>query len=91
MMEKQNKELRDKVVELEELAKGRSKAVVANLEAKIAATEEQLHLEANEKTRFSRELRKTERKCRDMQTQVEEERKQADSYKEQVCDIVIGM
>jgi hypothetical protein len=26
-----------------------------------------------------------------MQTQVEEERKQADSYKEQVCDIVIGM
>ena len=88
MIEKQNKELKDKVVELEELAKGRSKAVITNLEAKIAAVEEQLHLEANEKQRLSRELRKSDRKLRDTQTQIEEERKQAESYKEQVISSI---
>lgn len=35
MLEKQNRELRDKLTELEELAKGRSKVVISNLEAKI--------------------------------------------------------
>ena len=35
MLEKQNRELRDKLAKLEELAKGRSKVVISNLEAKI--------------------------------------------------------
>ena len=71
------------------MAKGRSKTLIANLEAKIAAVEEQLHLEANEKQRITREFKKTEKRIREMQTQIEEERKQTESYKEQVAPLSI--
>ncbi len=83
-MEKQNREYKDKLTELEEIAKGRSKSVIANLEAKVAAVEEQLHLEANEKHRIAREFKKSEKRLREMQTQIEEERKLTENYKEQV-------
>ena len=72
------------MTELEENSKGRSKAVISNLEAKIAAVEEQLHLEANEKHRIAREYKKSEKRLREMQSQIEEERKLAETYKEQV-------
>lgn len=84
LIEKQNRELKDKVAELEELAKGRNKTVIANLEAKLASIEEQLHLESNEKQRIMRESKKNEKRLRDLQAQIEEERKQTDNYKEQV-------
>jgi chromosome segregation ATPase len=84
LLEKQNRELKDKLTELEEIAKGRSKSVIANLEAKVAAVEEQLHLEANEKHRLSREFKKAEKRLREMQAQIEEERKLTETYKEQV-------
>jgi len=83
-MEKQNRELRDKLTELEEIAKGRSKSVITNLEAKVAAVEEQLHLEANEKHRIAREYKKSEKRLREFQSQIEEERKLTENYKEQV-------
>jgi septal ring factor EnvC (AmiA/AmiB activator) len=73
---------------LEELAKGRNKTVISNLEAKVAAVEEQLHLEANEKQRISREFKKNEKRLRDLQAQIEEERKQTENYKEQVGFII---
>ena len=50
----------------------------------MAQLEEQLHLEANEKSRLSREFKKSEKRIRDMQSQIDEERKQAENYKEQV-------
>lgn len=84
LIEKQNRELKDKVAELEETAKGRSKTVISNLEARLAAAEEQLHLEASEKQRISREFKKNEKRLRDLQAQIEEERKQTENYKEQV-------
>jgi myosin protein heavy chain len=84
LLEKQNRELRDKVTELEELAKGRNKTVISNLEAKMAQLEEQLHLESNEKNRLSREFKKAEKRMREMQCQIEEERKNVENYKEQV-------
>jgi chromosome segregation ATPase len=86
LIDKQNRELKDKIVELEELAKGRSKTVIANLEAKLASIEEQLHLESNEKQRVTREFKKNEKRLRDLQAQIEEERKQTENYKEQVSD-----
>ncbi len=90
LMEKQNRELRDKLVEMEELAKGRSKTVITNLEAKVAAVEEQLHLEANEKHRIAREYKKSEKRLREMQAQIEEERKLTENYKEQVgCFVLV--
>ena len=69
---------------MEEVAKGRNKSIISNLEAKIAAVEEQLHLEANEKQRITREFKKTEKRLRDLQSQLEEERKLTENYKEQV-------
>ena len=87
LLEKQNRELRDKVTELEELAKGRSKVIISNLEAKLASFEEQLHLETNEKNRLSREFKKAEKRVREMQSQIDEERKQAENYKEQVTPL----
>jgi hypothetical protein len=84
LLEKQNRELRDKLTELEEMAKGRSKTVIGNLEAKVVAIEEQLHLESNEKHRLAREYKKCEKRLREMQTQIEEERKLTENYKEQV-------
>ena len=83
-MEKQNRELRDKLTELEEIAKGRSKVLISSLEAKLAAAEEQIHLEGNEKQRITREYKKADKRLRDLQSQVEEERKLCENYKEQV-------
>jgi myosin protein heavy chain len=84
MLEKQIRELRDKVTEHEEVSKGRSKAAISNLEAKLASFEEQLHLESNEKHRITREFKKSEKRLREMQSQIEEERKLAENYKEQL-------
>jgi len=84
LLEKQNRELRDKLTELEEVVKGRNKSIISNLEAKIAAVEEQLHLEANEKQRITREYKKAEKRLRDFQSQIEEERKLTENYKEQL-------
>ena len=50
----------------------------------MAQLEEQLHLEANEKNRLSREFKKAEKRMRELQSQIDEERKQAENYKEQV-------
>ena len=83
-LEKQNRELREKVLELEEASKGRSKTAIASLETKLTAMEEQLHLEVNEKQRISREFKKSEKRLRELQNQVEEERKQTENYREQV-------
>ncbi len=66
------------------MVKGRNKSIISNLEAKIAAVEEQLHLESNEKQRITREFKKTEKRLRDFQSQIEEERKLTENYKEQV-------
>jgi hypothetical protein len=66
------------------VVKGRNKSIISNLEAKIAAVEEQLHLESNEKQRITREFKKTEKRLRDFQSQIEEERKLTENYKEQV-------
>ena len=84
LLEKQNRELKEKLSDLEEANKGRSKAVIANLEAKIATLEEQMNLEANEKQRVAREYKRSEKRLREMLGQVEEERKLTESYKEQV-------
>lgn len=45
-MERQNKEFRDKLAELEGQHKARNKAVIAALESKVANLEEQLDQEA---------------------------------------------
>ncbi|KFO61190.1 Myosin-10, partial [Corvus brachyrhynchos] len=93
-LERQNKELKAKLQELEGSVKSKFKATISTLEAKIAQLEEQLEQEANTGTKdgfglfqgnFANKLvRRTEKKLKEVFMQVEDERRHADQYKEQV-------
>ena len=84
MMERQNKDLKQKVSELEAQMKTRSKATISALESKIANLEEQLEVEARERQALGRAARRAEKRVKEMQAQAEEERRHEDQYKEQV-------
>ncbi|KFP44379.1 Myosin-10, partial [Chlamydotis macqueenii] len=95
-LERQNKELKAKLQELEGSVKSKFKATISTLEAKIVQLEEQLEQEANlqvlgqimgfacSKTAANKLVRRTEKKLKEVFMQVEDERRHADQYKEQV-------
>ncbi|XP_063080048.1 myosin-10-like isoform X1 [Engraulis encrasicolus] len=83
-LERQNKELKAKLQELEGSIKGRFKASIAALEAKILQLEEQLEQEAKERSAANKIVRRTEKKLKEVCMQVEDERRHADQYKEQL-------
>ncbi|XP_063759557.1 myosin-10 isoform X1 [Eleginops maclovinus] len=83
-LERQNKELRAKLGELEGAVKNRFKASITALEAKIAQLEEQLEQEAKERAAANKTVRRTEKKLKEICMQVEDERRHADQFKEQV-------
>uniref|UniRef100_A0A8D0ACR4 Myosin-10 n=1 Tax=Sander lucioperca TaxID=283035 RepID=A0A8D0ACR4_SANLU len=83
-LERQNKELRAKLGELEGSVKSRFKASITALEAKIAQLEEQLEQEAKERAAANKTVRRTEKKLKEICMQVEDERRHADQFKEQV-------
>uniref|UniRef100_A0A8D2LTK5 Myosin heavy chain 11 n=1 Tax=Varanus komodoensis TaxID=61221 RepID=A0A8D2LTK5_VARKO len=83
-LERQNKELRAKLQEMESAIKSKLKATVASLEAKVAQLEEQLEQEAREKQTAAKALRQKDKKLKEVLLQVEDERKQAEQYKDQV-------
>uniref|UniRef100_A0A8D3E3H8 Myosin heavy chain 10 n=1 Tax=Scophthalmus maximus TaxID=52904 RepID=A0A8D3E3H8_SCOMX len=83
-LERQNKELRAKLGELEGSVKNRFKASITALEAKIAQLEEQLEQEAKERAAANKIVRRTEKKLKEVCMQVEDERRHADQFKEQV-------
>uniref|UniRef100_A0AAQ4P7R5 Myosin heavy chain 10 n=1 Tax=Gasterosteus aculeatus aculeatus TaxID=481459 RepID=A0AAQ4P7R5_GASAC len=83
-LERQNKELRAKLGELEGSVKNRFKASIAALEAKIGQLEEQLEQEAKERAAANKTVRRTEKKLKEICMQVEDERRHADQFKEQV-------
>ncbi|KAM6966567.1 myosin-10 isoform 3-T3 [Tautogolabrus adspersus] len=83
-LERQNKELRAKLGELEGSVKSRFKASITALEAKIAQLEEQLEQEAKERAAANKIVRRTEKKLKEICMQVEDERRHADQFKEQV-------
>ncbi|KAM9843599.1 myosin-10-like isoform 1-T1 [Aulostomus maculatus] len=83
-LERQNKELRAKLGELEGAVKSRFKASITALEAKIAQLEEQLEQEAKERAAANKIVRRTEKKLKEICMQVEDERRHADQFKEQV-------
>ncbi|CAM4789251.1 unnamed protein product [Rotaria magnacalcarata] len=82
-LERQNRELREKVEENEEFGKGKSRAMLGALEAKVHALEEQLDNEVREKQKLIRSIRTIEKRLRDATALADESRKQADVYKEQ--------
>uniref|UniRef100_A0A8C2TVT1 Myosin heavy chain 11 n=1 Tax=Coturnix japonica TaxID=93934 RepID=A0A8C2TVT1_COTJA len=79
-LERQNKELRSKLQEMEGTVKSKFKSTIAALEAKIASLEEQLEQEARY---LAKTLRQKDKKLKDALLQVEDERKQAEQYKDQ--------
>uniref|UniRef100_A0A8B9TX02 Myosin heavy chain 11 n=1 Tax=Anas platyrhynchos TaxID=8839 RepID=A0A8B9TX02_ANAPL len=82
-LERQNKELKSKLQEMEGAVKSKFKSTIAALEAKIASLEEQLEQEAREKQAAAKTLRQKDKKLKDALLQVEDERKQAEQYKDQ--------
>ncbi|XP_061416725.1 myosin-10-like isoform X1 [Lethenteron reissneri] len=83
-LERQNKELRAKLAELETSVKAKYKSAVTALEAKVATMEEQLEHEARERTGANKLVRRSEKRLKEVMLQVEDERRHGDTYKEQV-------
>uniref|UniRef100_A0A8C4YIY0 Myosin heavy chain 11 n=1 Tax=Gopherus evgoodei TaxID=1825980 RepID=A0A8C4YIY0_9SAUR len=82
-LERQNKELKAKLQEMEGAVKSKFKATIASLEAKIAQLEEQVEQESREKQVTAKTLRQKDKKLKEVLLQVEDERKQAEQYKDQ--------
>ncbi|XP_012936861.1 myosin-10 isoform X4 [Aplysia californica] len=83
-LERQNKEMKEKLSELEGQSRARTKATIAALEGKIANLEEQLDQEAKERSSLARANRKMEKRSKELALQVEDERRSADQYKDQL-------
>ncbi|XP_069823485.1 myosin-9 isoform X2 [Dendropsophus ebraccatus] len=82
-LDRQNKELKTKLQELEGTVKSKFKASITALEAKISQLEEQLDAETKERQAASKQVRRTEKKLKDVVMQVEDERRNAEQYKDQ--------
>merc|ERR1712186_55428 len=83
LLERQNKELRAKLQELETSQRAKAKATIAALESKIANLEEQLAAETGERMAQAKMNRKQEKKMKENLLMLEDERRHADQYKEQ--------
>lgn len=84
MLERQNKELKAKLAELEVEIRSKTKATIAALESKVSNLEEQLEVEARDRLGQAKANRKLEKKLKELVMQVEDERRHADQYKEQL-------
>ncbi|XP_038049034.1 myosin-10-like isoform X2 [Patiria miniata] len=84
LLERQNKELKAKLQELEASVGKKSKAVIAQMESKIAQMEEQLDAETRDRNTQAKMARRADKKNKELAMQVEDERRHADQYKEQV-------
>ncbi|KAH0518724.1 Myosin-9 [Microtus ochrogaster] len=82
-LERQNKELKAKLQEMESAVNSKYKASIAALEAKIAQLEEQLDNETKERQAASKQVRRTEKRLKDVLLQVEDERRNAEQFKDQ--------
>ncbi|XP_074553570.1 myosin-9-like isoform X1 [Halichoeres trimaculatus] len=82
-LERQNKELKLKLQELEGTVKSKYKANMAALEAKIAQLEEQLDMETRERQGATKLVRRTEKKLKEVILQVDDERRNTEQYKDQ--------
>uniref|UniRef100_A0A7N9B1B1 Myosin heavy chain 11 n=1 Tax=Mastacembelus armatus TaxID=205130 RepID=A0A7N9B1B1_9TELE len=82
-MERQNKELKAKLQDMENQVKSKFKSSITALEAKVAQLEEQLEQENRDKQASAKSMRQKDKKLKDLLMQVEDERKQAEQYKDQ--------
>ncbi|XP_054844279.1 myosin-9 isoform X2 [Eublepharis macularius] len=90
-LERQNKELKAKLQEMESAVKSKYKSSITALEAKIAQLEEQLDSETKERQAASKQVRRTEKKLKDVLLQVEDERRNAEQYKDQADKVNVRL
>jgi len=83
LLERQNKEQKAKLQELETSQRAKAKATIAALESKIANLEEQLAGETAERMQQAKINRKQDKKLKEAVLLLEDERRHADQYKEQ--------
>merc|ERR1719270_2061002 len=83
LLERQNKEMKSKLSEVETSQRAKAKATIAALESKIANLEEQLAAETAERMAQAKINRKAEKKMKENLLLLEDERRHADQYKEQ--------
>jgi len=83
LLERQNKELKTKLNELETSQRAKAKATISALESKIANLEEQLAAETAERMAQAKINRKHEKKMKENLIMLDDERRHADQYKEQ--------
>ncbi|CAH8583032.1 unnamed protein product [Schistosoma turkestanicum] len=81
-LEKQVKELRDRLVEAEKEGGRRGKAQIATLEARLTTLDEQLEAEKLEKLNANKNFRRAEKKCKDLMLQNEDLKRCAEALKE---------
>uniref|UniRef100_A0AAY4AAL5 Myosin, heavy chain 14, non-muscle n=1 Tax=Denticeps clupeoides TaxID=299321 RepID=A0AAY4AAL5_9TELE len=79
-LERQNKELKARLGEMEGAVRGKHKLSIAALEAKIDSMEEQLE----ERAIANKLVRKTEKKLKEVVMQADDERRHAEQYREQL-------
>ncbi|KAA0706298.1 Myosin-9 Myosin heavy chain 9 [Triplophysa tibetana] len=82
-MERQNKEMKLKLTELEGAVKSKYKATIGALEAKIGQLEEQLDVETKERQQASKLVRRAEKKLKEVILQVDDERRSSEQFKDQ--------
>ncbi|XP_049417439.1 myosin-11-like isoform X1 [Epinephelus fuscoguttatus] len=82
-LERQNKDLKAKLQEMEGQGRSKLKSSIAALESKLREVEEQLEIESRERQANAKNLRQKEKKLKDLTIQMEDERKQAQQYKDQ--------
>ncbi|KAG1930685.1 myosin-10 [Pimephales promelas] len=80
-LDRQNKDLKQKLQELEVAVKSKYKSTIAALEAKIPQLEEQLDIEMKERQQSTKQVRRVEKKLKEVLLQVEDERRNADQFK----------
>ncbi|CAI4225395.1 unnamed protein product [Auanema sp. JU1783] len=83
-LERQNREFKAKIAELESTAQSRIRAQISALEAKIQHMEEQLQTEGIERTTAVRNMKRFEKRVVDLQQQLEDERRNVEQQKEMV-------
>ncbi|KAG7303055.1 hypothetical protein JYU34_013074 [Plutella xylostella] len=84
VLERQNKELKAKLAELETATRTKTKSMITSLELKVANLEEQLEAESRERLAQQKANRKMDKKMKELALQLDEERRHADQYKEQI-------
>ncbi|XP_075461388.1 myosin-10-like isoform X4 [Ascaphus truei] len=83
-MERQNKELKVKLNELDSTIRSKYKIAIASLESKISHLEEQMEQESKERVLSNKLVRRAEKRLKEVIVQVEEERRNADQFKDQL-------